>query len=158
MLLKKSFLFLLIILSGLVFFVAASGSKAFRAGMSPDKPWLAPKWADTLVGPNVADPTFVQNGRKTFVAECVVCHGEAGRGDGEAGFGLSVPPGDLNDANVVAESNGSLFWKISNGRSPMPAYNHKYTDSEIWQLVGYIRSMQNQYLLNIENKKNRKNK
>jgi hypothetical protein len=40
----------------------------------------------------------------------------------------------------------------------MPAYNHKYTDSEIWQLVGYIRSMQNQYLLNIENKKNRKNK
>lgn len=123
-----------------------------------DKPWTAPKWADTLIAPSLNNPSFIQSGKALFFAQCSVCHGENGKGDGEAGFGLAVPPGDLTEASVIAESNGSLFWKISNGRSPMPSYTEKLNEQELWSLVSFIRNIQEQHLLKLENKKNRKNK
>jgi mono/diheme cytochrome c family protein len=123
-----------------------------------DKPWVAPKWVDTISAPNLSNPSFIQGGKDLFFAQCSVCHGENGKGDGEAGFGLTVPPGDLTESSVIAESNGSLFWKISTGRSPMPSYTEKLNEQELWSLVSFVRNLQEQHVLKIESKKNRKNK
>lgn len=127
------------------------------SSQAQDKPWIAPKWADTLISPSLINPSFIQSGKNLFFTQCAVCHGENGKGDGEAGFGLAVPPGDLTEASVIAESNGSLFWKIENGRSPMPAYQLNLNDSQVWSLVAFIRNLQSIHLQKLE-KKNWKNK
>jgi cytochrome c oxidase cbb3-type subunit 3 len=45
------------------------------------------------------DPLLVE-GRAVYLARCVSCHGESGRGDGPIAKGLAGPPvGDLTDAH-----------------------------------------------------------
>jgi hypothetical protein len=42
---------------------------------------------------------------------------------------------------VKAQSNGSLFWKITNGRANMPAFKQILSEEQRWQLVSYIRKI-----------------
>ncbi|MEZ4241336.1 MAG: cytochrome c [Myxococcota bacterium] len=44
-------------------------------------------------------------GRETYVAKCLACHGEAGRGDGPAARALPKPPRDFSSP---------AFWKATN--------------------------------------------
>ncbi len=121
--------------------------------LSQENPWYAPKWADTLTHAKIYEPDFIKAGQKIYLAHCIVCHGERGRGDGESGFALSTPPGDLNDPFTVNESNGSLFWKITYGRKPMLEYLTKLKDEERWQLVAFIREIQKENQAKKENRK-----
>ncbi len=111
-----------------------------------ERDWLAPSWADTLNNPMVTDVKWIQEGKTVYTNHCLVCHGETGRGDGESGFGLAVPPGDFTDAFTLAESNGAIFWKISNGNGSMPSYQDRLTDTQRWQLVGYLRQLQKTHI------------
>lgn len=106
------------------------------------KDWQAPSWADTLNHSSINDPKWIAEGKVIYMNHCLVCHGETGRGDGESGFGLSVPPGDFTDAFTIAESNGALYWKISYGNGYMPSYNDRLIESQRWQLVAYLRLLQ----------------
>jgi mono/diheme cytochrome c family protein len=134
--------FILSLFMLLVFLVDASILKSPISNFDQDRKWIVPLWADTISSPILSDPTFINNGRKIYSLECSVCHGDNGRGDGEAGFGLSVSPGDLNSPSVVSESNGSLFYKVNTGNSPMPGFANKLDSTQIWQVVSYIRFFQ----------------
>ena len=93
------------------------------------------------------NPAWIAEGRIIYKRQCIVCHGVNGRGDGESGFGLEVPPGDLSDAFTINESDGSIYWKITNGREPMPNFYTKLTETQRWQTVAYIRSIQRSVIL-----------
>ena len=41
----------------------------------------------------------------------------------------------------ASETDGSLFWKMTNGRGPMPSWRDTLSDQERWQLVNYIRKL-----------------
>jgi hypothetical protein len=45
---------------------------------------------------------------------------------------------DTLSSNARALADGELFWKISNGRGPMPPWKH-LAEKEPWELVNYIR-------------------
>ena len=49
-------------------------------------------------------------------------------------------PADWTSSKVAAETDGELFWKISNGRGAMPPWKHLPEDQR-WSLVNYIRSL-----------------
>ena len=42
---------------------------------------------------------------------------------------------------MSAETDGSLFWKISEGRGPMPPWKQVLTDKQRWQVVDYLRKL-----------------
>jgi hypothetical protein len=71
-------------------------------------------------------------------------HGEDGRGSWRAALFL-VRPGKLNDAAAIdRRSDQYLFDIIKYGGAPigrpgMPAFGATLTDSEIAELVGYVR-------------------
>ncbi len=84
-------------------------------------------------------------GGRLYVANCRDCHGVFGRGDGEAGRDLTLPPAVL--AAIVERPysvDQYLFWSISEGGlrsgSPMPAYKTRLSSREIWQVVQYMRA------------------
>lgn len=103
--------------------------------------WVAPKEADLLVNPVKGNLVATAEGKKLYVQYCTVCHGDKGKGDGPAGISLPVKPADHTSTRVQAQSDGAIFWKITNGRTPMASYKASLKDDQRWQLVNYIRSL-----------------
>jgi mono/diheme cytochrome c family protein len=105
--------------------------------------WKAPAEAKNTKNPtNKGDAKVVSEGKKLAEQNCVTCHGNSGKGDGPAAAALPPPkPADWTAAKVAAESDGEIFWKISNGRGAMPPWKH-LPENQRWALVDYIRSLQ----------------
>ncbi len=102
--------------------------------------WIAPKEADSFINP-LSGKTIIKAGKKLFKNQCVVCHGALGKGDGVAGMGLNPKPSDLTSEKVQSQSDGALFWKITNGNAPMASYKDILSEEQRWQLVTYIRTL-----------------
>jgi mono/diheme cytochrome c family protein len=71
---------------------------------------------------------------------CTPCHGPGGKGDGPAAAALNPKPANWTSDRVQKESDGELFWKISNGRGPMPPWKH-LPENERWEIVNYLRTL-----------------
>ena len=82
----------------------------------------------------------IGNAKKNVETNCVPCHGASGKGDGPAAAALPTKPADWTSAKVQSESDGALFWKISNGRGPMPPWN-SLPEKDRWEIVNYIRTL-----------------
>ena len=72
---------------------------------------------------------------------CVICHGAKGKGDGMGGAGLTPKPTDLTNADVQAQTDGALFWKLTEGRPPMASYKTALPEKKRWELINYIRTL-----------------
>lgn len=129
-----------IIVSGLGLAGFSSGTHGFDHG-DGQEPWKAPAWADTLKSPFHEEPLTLAQGEELFTLYCASCHGEEGYGDGAAGGALGQKPANFHDTLVKAQSDGSIFWKMSNGRGNMPPFKDVFTDEQKWQLVAYIRHL-----------------
>ena len=99
--------------------------------------WKAPADAKAMKNPVKG----IGNAKKTVETNCVTCHGASGKGDGVAAAALPPPkPADWTSAKVQSESDGELFWKISNGRGAMPPWKH-LPEKDRWEVINYIRTL-----------------
>lgn len=103
--------------------------------------WEAPDNAKEMVNPLKNDPKATASGKKLFNALCAVCHGVKGKGDGMAGAGLTPKPANLESEAVQSQADGAIFWKITEGRSPMPSYKSSLSENQRWEIVNYIRTL-----------------
>jgi mono/diheme cytochrome c family protein len=72
---------------------------------------------------------------------CAQCHGEQGKGDGPDAPMYDVVPTNFTDAHMMAEmTDGEIFWKVSEGRRPMPSFKKRLTEEQRWQVVNYLRT------------------
>ena len=105
--------------------------------------WAVPDQEERRVNPVPPDTTSLEQGAKLFRTYCASCHGEQGRGDGPAGAGMAPRPPDLVHASSH-HRDGELAWKIATGRPPMPAWKGVLTETQIWHVVNYIKSIGSQ--------------
>jgi mono/diheme cytochrome c family protein len=118
--------------------LAAAGSIVLYA----TRDWNAPEAVKNLQNPVPATDDSLEVGMKNYSTYCQSCHGAKGDGKGERAEKLSIAPSDFTDAHAMGQmTDGELFWKISHGRRPMPAFQEKLTEQERWQLVDYIRTL-----------------
>jgi mono/diheme cytochrome c family protein len=102
--------------------------------------WSVPASARKLQNPVPATGAALSEGQQDYAKHCKSCHGINGDGNGERASKLSTMPSDFTDARRMNDqTDGALFWKITHGRRPMPAFKDKLTDKERWELVDYIR-------------------
>jgi len=100
-------------------------------------PWAAPADAKKMKNPVKG----VGNAKKSVETNCGSCHGAGGKGDGPAAAALPPPkPANWTVDAVQKQTDGEIFWKISNGRGAMPPWKH-LPEKERWELVNYIRSL-----------------
>jgi mono/diheme cytochrome c family protein len=112
----------------------------FAGGAS--KPWPVPDKYEKMKNPVKADAKSINSAKKLFVMYCQDCHGKKGKGDGPKAPDIKTPVADLTSATVQAEPDGSLFYKISEGRNDMPRAKKDITDPRgIWALVNYVRTL-----------------
>lgn len=103
--------------------------------------WDTPAWTDTLKNPYAHNKAATDSGKIIYQRICVVCHGSGGKGDGIAAAGLSMKPADHTSPNVQLQTDGSLWYELSNGHAPMPAYKNVLTAKQRWELINYIRTL-----------------
>jgi mono/diheme cytochrome c family protein len=120
--------------------VVAAGS-ALYAYFHPG-PWIVPEEAKQVANPLKPSRVDLPGARKLYLDKCAECHGDTGKGDGPQGRMYDPQPKDLTDAaHMNAVSDGELFYKISEGHRPMPAFRKRLTDEQRWQLVLFLRSL-----------------
>lgn len=103
--------------------------------------WDVPDSARTMQNPYPATADALKEGSDAYAKRCKDCHGVNGDGTGERADQLSAMPSDFTDTREMSRAtDGELFWKITHGRRPMPAFNDKLTDKQRWELVDYIRT------------------
>ena len=112
-----------------------------QANGQTKKLWNAPASANALKNPLAGNTSVLKDAKILYVNTCSPCHGKNGKGDGPAAASLNPKPADHTSAAVQSETDGSLFWKIGDGHTPMPAYKNSLTDNQRWELVNYIRSL-----------------
>jgi mono/diheme cytochrome c family protein len=103
--------------------------------------WDTPAWTDTLKNPYSHVSTAADSGKVIYMKICSVCHGNSGKGDGIAAAGLSVKPANHTADNVQLQTDGSLYYELTNGHAPMPAYKTVLTDKQRWWLICFIRTL-----------------
>ena len=104
-----------------------------------DAEWKAPARAARKKNPLTLDDKSIAAGQAVYAKECLSCHGKGGKGDGEAAKDLNPKPNDLTVAKVWEQSDGALFWKLTEGRKPMPAYDKLLSDDDRWNVINYMR-------------------
>jgi len=106
------------------------------------KPWTAPDKAAKTANPVKKDAASISAGKALWSMHCSSCHGKAGLGDGSKAAQLKTAPPDFSKAAFQSQSDGTLFYKISEGRDDMPSFKKKIPDQEdIWNLVNFMRTL-----------------
>jgi mono/diheme cytochrome c family protein len=75
-----------------------------------------------------------QDAAATYKAKCAMCHGADGKG-GKMGTK------DFASPEIKSQTDAQLTEAITKGKGKMPAYEGKLKDTEIKDLVTYIRSL-----------------
>jgi len=105
------------------------------------QPWPAPASAVSVKNPVKSDALTIKDGKNLFIKNCTSCHGDGGKGDGTKAKNLDISCGDFTQPEVTKMSDGELYWKITEGRKPMPTFAKKLTDTERWSVVNYMRTL-----------------
>ncbi len=94
--------------------------------------------------PVPADKVSLERGAELFRINCTACHGLDGKGDGPvAPFLRNKKPIDLTGPIGISLSDGAIFMTITNGTpGGMPALNENLTVRERWDVVNYVRQLQ----------------
>jgi len=103
--------------------------------------WKAPPTSVHRPNPVPVNATTIALGQKLFVNNCMICHGPGGKGDGPGAAALEKKPADLPARVRSGETDGELFWKITEGRSPMISWKGSLSETQRWELVNYIKSL-----------------
>ncbi len=102
------------------------------AGQFPE--WPAPSDQASVQNPLPVTPKTLTNGRTLYDAQCKSCHGAKGLGDG------MIPAANLVSEEAQAQSDGSLFWKLQQGRGQMPSFSGLPAE-QLWEVIHYLRNL-----------------
>ncbi len=95
----------------------------------------------SLRNPVEASEESLDRGQELFLRFCAPCHGP--NGDGASGYMRDVyPPYPLVSDRVKAFTDGHIYGMIRMGRGNMPAYGHRITHFDRWNVVNYLRVLQ----------------
>ena len=107
---------------------------------------VSPVAAINLNTPNPVAMTgdSIAAGKASFAANCIACHGVAGKGDGPLAQTFNPPAADFTAAHAFLHLDAEFFNWIKGGKpgTAMPAFGSKLTDTQIWDVINYIRAIQ----------------
>jgi mono/diheme cytochrome c family protein len=104
-------------------------------------PWIVPPAEKARKNPLTASDENLRAAKRIYRQKCDNCHGEAGKGDGSDARMYDPAPSDLTDSAKIDQlTDGEIFYQITEGRKPMPAFRKKLTDEQRWQLVLLVRA------------------
>ena len=122
--------------------ISCLGAVVFSAALLLADGWDVPKEEKERKNPIAADEASLKAGKTAYAQRCQMCHGEKGDGKGPAaGMFKDAKPGDLTKADDMGKlTDGELFYMITTGKKPMPAFKDTLKEEQRWHVVNYIRT------------------
>lgn len=112
-----------------------------NSGTNDQKPWPVPEAAKNKKNPVASDAQTLATGKSLWATHCKSCHGSKGLGDGSKAAQLKTEPGDFSKTSFLAQTDGSLFYKLTEGRDDMPSFKKKIADEDDrWAVVNFMRT------------------
>lgn len=106
------------------------------------KPWNVPDAAAKKTNPVKSDDESLKNGKAIWAKHCSSCHGKTGAGDGSKAAQLETEMKDFAKDGVQKQSDGSMFYKIMEGRDEMPTFKKKIPEeSDVWSVINFVRTL-----------------
>ena len=112
------------------------------ANVNAQSDWQVPAKENENLSPFLFDDDMVLEGRISYENSCTSCHGTPGQDDYTP---MSPTPGDPASDQFQLQTDGALFYKIKKGRGTMPKFEDAFADDELWNLVAYMRSFNENY-------------
>ena len=114
---------------------------AYAALRQRDWSWPVPEEAKQLKNPVQPSARALEAARGVYLDKCAQCHGDTGKGDGRDAARHDPRPADFTDIDRMRGiTDGELFYKISEGKKPMPVFKTRLTEEQRWELVLLIHS------------------
>ena len=86
-------------------------------------------------------PDILKRGQYLYKNRCESCHGAEGKGNGFYNKPEYKQSPNLTSKVVQANSDGELFYKVSNFRDRHPSSRMLYSDEERWMIVAFLRTL-----------------
>lgn len=114
----------------------SAGAIGQNVTYKPDPNWLVPDQAAAKPNPLAQKSQALPGGKKLFLRNCTECHNPDGSGI------VKKHAADLQLPVVQNQSDGTLFWKITNGNPDrgMPSFS-KLPELQRWQLILFLRTL-----------------
>jgi len=104
--------------------------------------WQVPAKFTSMKSPLPSNKDNMANGKDLYSKHCKSCHGSAGLGDGPKAATLDASCSDFSTAKFQAQSDGDLFYKMTEGKAKMPSFKKTIADdNDRWAIVQYLRTM-----------------
>jgi mono/diheme cytochrome c family protein len=105
--------------------------------------WIVPKEYQSMKNPtDSSDKENMSIGKSLYSKHCQSCHGKEGYGDGPKAAEQEGDLGDFSSDDTQLQTDGALFYKITEGRKDMPNFKKKMPDDEDrWLIVNYMRTL-----------------
>jgi mono/diheme cytochrome c family protein len=97
--------------------------------------WMVPGAQKNAVNPQEYNLANVTKGKELYAKNCKSCHGDPGKNNA---LPLNPPPVDITSEKMQKNTEGEIFYKITNGRGAMPQFKATISDDDRWRIVNYI--------------------
>ena len=136
---QKVWMFALAVFVGMAALVAAT---ALNQDQQDQDGWDVPEDEKTVENPLPADDDAIANGATLYQRNCLMCHGETGKGDGPAAARIKPSPPDITTSEAQDRmTDGEMFYKITVGKRPMREFESKLSEDERWKVVHFLRTL-----------------
>jgi len=98
--------------------------------------WTVPENEAAVVSPLPFNNATVREGKTVYEKNCKSCHGDPGKNNAIV---LVPPPPDMASEKMQANTDGGMFYKVTNGRGAMPTFKPTLSETQIWQVINFIR-------------------
>ncbi len=109
--------------------------------------WVVPNDKKDRLSPFAFNDSIQMSGKEIYYSidkgSCVSCHGDPGKNNW---IPQTADPNDPAGTKIQSNSDGELFYKIYEGRTPMPTFKETLTRDEIWAVISYLRSFNKDYV------------
>jgi len=127
---KILFVILLLVIAG-----------AIGISILQNRPWKVPESARAKKNPIPPSSADLETIRPIYRDKCSACHGLTGRGDGHDAALYDPKPTDFTDVRRLSSvTDGELFYKLTEGRKPMPSFKKRLADEQRWRMILLIRT------------------
>lgn len=115
----------------------------------PEGEWVVPTEDSAKLSPFAFDEQSVDAGKEIYIKNCKSCHGDPG----EMNYlNLQPEPGDITTEKIQRNSDGEIYYKVEQGRGAMPGFSNTLSSTDIWNVVAYIRSFNDEYVQKVAEK------
>ena len=105
-------------------------------------PWEVPADRSAKLSTTAFTDQNRNTGKDLYHTNCKSCHGDPGKNNV---IKLVPPPPDPATTQLQQNTDGSLHYKISEGRGAMPAFKNILNSADIWNIIAFLRTFNKDY-------------